>query len=270
MKDIKKIALNVIQKAWSKANHPYVLCSFGKDSILLLCLLQEADLLEEVPILYIDSGFEFPELYKHRDKVLEYFKIPDYNYVCVRNESVKPDAYETTPIFELSQQLKTIPLNKAIKDREIDFLITGIRRDEEGSRSKERYFSYRDENGFYNPSDNKPEYYPFVGTNISSPEKGHYRANPLLDWTELDVWLYFQKRRYDEIPMCPLYFSKDGKRYRSLGDAPVTTPIESEAKTYSDITAELLNTTIPERISRQKQDESAPFCMENLRRNGFC
>lgn len=270
MKDIKKIALNVIESAYSKANNPYVLCSFGKDSMLLLCLLQELDLIKDVPILYIDSGFEFPELYKHRDKVLEYFNIPKLNYTCVKNENIDKTAYETTPIFELTQQLKTIPLNIAIKEREIDFLITGIRRDEEGSRSKERYFSYRDEKGFYNPSDNKPEYYPFIGTNISSPEKGHYRVNPLLDWTELDVWLYFQTRRCDEIPMCSLYFSKDGKRYRSLGDAPVTTPIKSKAETYFDITSELLNTTVPERISRQKQDESAPFCMENLRRNGFC
>ena len=50
----------------------------------------------------------------------------------------------------------------------------------------------------------------------SFPPGTHVRVHPLLHWTEVDVWRYTQR---ENIPLIDLYFAKNGKRYRSLGDA---------------------------------------------------
>lgn len=269
MKDIEDIAFQVIEETIRKAHTPTFLCSFGKDSQVLMHLLWRSGFLNRVNILYIDSTFEFDELYQHKDKLLRDFDISYKKLHIATNQDAvsKGLNYDNTPVFELTTLLKTVPLNKAIKDLGVDFLFTGIRRDEEGSRAKERYFSIRDELGRYNPTDNKPEFYPILGKNLYSMESGHYRVNPLLDWTEYDIWGYIAE--YGLKP-CPLYFSKNGKRYRSLGDRQVTTPVDSLASSPEEILLELSETTIPERASRKKQDDSTPYCMEKLRINGFC
>lgn len=270
MKDIEKIAFDVITEAYRKASNLTLLCSFGKDSQVLLHMLKICGFLKRTKILYIDSTFEFKELYEHRDFLLKKYDISYGNFIIAKNKEAIVDGlnYNNTPIFELTEKLKTIPLNQSINQHNIDFLITGIRRDEEGSRAKERYFSVRDENGRYNPIDNKPEFFPILGKNLYPLKNGgHYRVNPLLDWTEYDIWEYINEYG---LKVCPLYFSKNGKRYRSLGDAPVTTPIESNACTPEEIILELAATKTPERASRALQDNATPYCMEKLRQNGFC
>lgn len=88
-----------------------------------------------------------------------------------------------------------------------------------------------------------------------------------MDWTELDIWQYTLEHK---LPLCPLYLAVDGKRYRSLGCMPVTTPVDSGADTIEKIIDEVAVTLVPERASRARQDEAVPHCMEMLRRNGFC
>lgn len=258
----------LIQTALDKARRPAVLCSYGKDSIVLLDLIREHIPLERLRIIHVDTTFEFPELYAHKQRIIEMFGIGQGD-VTVRNDAAlaRGMSYENTPVIEMTTQLKTVPLKETIAREGVDFLFTGIRRDEEGSRAKERYFSYRDAQGVYEPSDNKPEFHPLEGANITSPAAGHYRVNALLDWTELDIWQYTRER---ELPLCPLYLAQGGKRYRSLGCMPVTTPVESDADTIEKIIGEVAVTLVPERASRARQDGAAPHCMEMLRRNGFC
>lgn len=270
MKDIEKITFNVIEEAYRKASNLTLLCSFGKDSQVLLDIIRRCGFLNKIKILYIDSTFEFKELYEHRDFLLKKYNISYDKFILSKNKEALNNGlnYDNTPVFELTEKLKTIPLNQSINQYNIDFLITGIRRDEEGSRAKERYFSIRDKEGKYNPIDNKPEFFPILGKNLYPLEDGgHYRVNPLLDWTEYDIWSYINEYG---LTVCPLYFSKNGERYRSLGDAPVTTPVESNACNSEEVLLELLATKTPERASREKQDSSAPYCMEKLRQNGFC
>lgn len=270
MKDIEEIAFNVVEEAYRKASNLTLLCSFGKDSQVLVDIIRRRGFLNKINILYIDSTFEFKELYQHKDFLLKANKISYDKFILAKNDEVLNRGlnYSNTPVFELTEKLKTIPLNQSINQYNIDFLITGIRRDEEGSRSKERYFSVRDENGRYNPIDNKPEFFPILGKNLCPLENGgHYRVNPLLDWTEYDIWEYIYEHG---LKVCPLYFAKEGKRYRSLGDSPVTTPVKSNACTPGQILLELQTTKTPERASRALQDESTPYCMEKLRQNGFC
>jgi len=91
------------------------------------------------------------------------------------------------------------------------------------------------------------------------------RIHPLLHWTEIDVWRYIQR---EEIPVLDLYFSKNGKRYRSLGCAPCTAPVESKASTLDEIITELETTRVSERSGRA-QDQETEDAFERLRVEGY-
>jgi len=93
----------------------------------------------------------------------------------------------------------------------------------------------------------------------------HVRVHPLLHWTELDVWKYLKEKK---APINPLYFSREGKRYRSLGCVPCTKPIRSRAKTIEEIVRELKETQEKERSGRSQDKENASN-MERLRALGY-
>ncbi len=146
-------------------------------------------------------------------------------------------------------------------------VIVGARADEEGSRSKERYFSPRDKNNDWDVGDQPPEFWNQYKTDWAPGT--HVRVHPLLDWTELDVWEYIGR---ENIPVVPLYFDQgNGTRYRSLGCAPCTTPVESTAKNVQEIIDELKTgkfANIAERSGRA-QDKEGGGGLEDLRRNGY-
>ena len=91
------------------------------------------------------------------------------------------------------------------------------------------------------------------------------RVHPLLHWTELDIWRYIER---ENIPLVDLYFARDGKRYRSLGDQDITSPIVSDATTVAEIIAELQTTKVAERSGRAMDHESED-AFERLRADGY-
>ena len=119
-------------------------------------------------------------------------------------------------------------LGELVEDQDLSpytGVIVGVRADEEGSRSKERYFSPRDEENDWNVDDQPPELWNQFKTDFAPGT--HVRIHPLLDWTELNIWEYIER---ENIPVTSLYFDDgNGKRYRSLGCYPCTTPVESTA-----------------------------------------
>jgi len=146
-------------------------------------------------------------------------------------------------------------------------VIVGVRSDEEGSRSKERYFSPRDEKNIWEIEDQPPEFWNQFNTDFSSGT--HVRIHPLLDWTELNIWEYIKR---ENIPTVSLYYDNgDGKRYRSLGCYPCTFPVESDAKNVDEIIEELKSgkfSNIAERAGRA-QDKDDCGGLETLRREGY-
>jgi sulfate adenylyltransferase subunit 2 len=90
-------------------------------------------------------------------------------------------------------------------------------------------------------------------------------VQPLLDWTEVDVWRYIQR---ENIPIPQMYFARNGKRFRSLGCSPITHPIESTASTIDEIITELEATKTTERAGRA-QDHYERNAMQKLRAKGF-
>ena len=111
--------------------------------------------------------------------------------------------------------------------------------------------------------DQPPEFWGQFTTSVEPGE--HVRVQPLLDWTESDIWRYIQK---NNIPIPQMYFAREGKRYRSLGCWPITTPVDSNAATIDEILAELSVTKTSERAGRA-QDHHERNAMQKLRAKGF-
>jgi len=91
------------------------------------------------------------------------------------------------------------------------------------------------------------------------------RVHPILHWTELDIWEY---TKAENIPVCELYFARNGKRYRSLGEKNITFPIESAAANMDEIIAELKTTRTSERAGRA-MDKETEDSFEQLRARGY-
>src|SRR5690606_5097084 len=140
---------------------------------------------------------------------------------------------------------KTEGLKTLLAEKKFKGIIAGIRRDEQGLRAKERVFSPRSADGAWDFKNQPPEFWDQYKTDF--PDGTHLRIHPLLHWTELDIWRYTQR---ENIPCCELYFARNGKRYRSLGEKNITFPVESNATTIADIIAELETASTSERAGR--------------------
>jgi sulfate adenylyltransferase subunit 2 len=91
------------------------------------------------------------------------------------------------------------------------------------------------------------------------------RVHPILHWTELDVWQYVKQ---EKLPVNPLYFTNEGKRYRSLGCMPCTVPVQSTASNIDEIVHEIETTKTSERAGRA-QDKEKAYMMQKLRSLGY-
>ena len=111
--------------------------------------------------------------------------------------------------------------------------------------------------------DQPPEFWDQYKTDF--PQDVHIRIHPLLHWTEKDIWAYTLR---EGLPVISLYFARDGKRYRSLGDEDITHPVESSAGTIEEIIEELENTKVAERAGRA-MDHEAEDAFERLRTDGY-
>lgn len=124
-------------------------------------------------------------------------------------------------------------------------------------------FSPRDEEVAWPLRDQPPEFWDQYNTDRRPG--WHLRRHPLLAWTELDVWRYIAR---EGIPLVPLYFARDGMRFRSLGERSTTVPIASDASSVAEIIAELIATSSEKRAGRV-MDHEAEDAFERLRHAGY-
>ncbi len=246
-------SVHILREAYSELGNLCMLWSIGKDSTVLLWLARKAFFGHvPIPLVHIDTHHKIPEMIEYRDRLAA-----EWNLDMIYGENTDAlDRKETFPDGKVSHidccmKLKTEALTNTLngnwpryrfnhsrgcyeKDTHCEAytgVIVGARADEEGSRSKERYFSPRDKNNDWDVGDQPPEFWNQYKTDWAPGT--HVRVHPLLDWTELDVWEYIGR---ENIPVVPLYFDQgNGTRYRSLGCAPCTTPVESTAKNVQEI-----------------------------------
>ena len=260
-------AKRIIQVSLNFAENPAGCISYGKDSIVMLALTKELGLIDEVKWYYLVTGFDMDGLNeKFISSVNKFFGVDIEPYRII------PDSpnwtFEKKTVQEMMLK-KAEMLNKLIKRKKHDYVFMGIRRDEEGTRAKEKFFSIRSNDGTADLYSQQLEVFGAEIGNIYKvfdDKREHVRVHPLLDVTEADAWLYIKEHN---LPYSSDYVSVDGKRFRSLGDKPITTPISSDAKTVDDIVDEVTWSLLPERACRAKQDGFAKNNMEIIRSKGF-
>lgn len=279
----------ILREAYRSFKQMCMLWSIGKDSTVLLWLARKAFFGHvPFPLVHIDTSYKIPEMIEYRDKYAMEWKLT----MIYGENRQKLDAKETFPEGKIDRiqccrNLKTDALKHTLSgewDRyrlnletgqyEVDEnrtaftgVIVGARADEEGSRSKERYFSPRDQQSDWDIGDQPPEFWNQFKTDFAPGT--HVRIHPLLDWTELNIWEYIHK---ENIPITSLYFDRgEGTRYRSLGCYPCTSSVESTAKNVAEIVEELKTgkfANIAERSGRA-QDKEDGGGLETLRKEGY-
>ena len=286
-------AIAILREVAAEFRNPVLMYSIGKDSSVLLHLARKAfhPSKPPLPLLHVDTTWKFREMIAFRDATARNLGVD--LIVHINQEGL---ARGISPIASGSavhtEVMKTEGLKQALDKYGFDAAIGGARRDEEKSRAKERIFSFRSADYVWDPKRQRPELWQLYNTRLGPGES--MRVFPLSNWTELDVWDYIEAEGIDVVP---LYFAKprpvikrDGVwimidddrlpllpgetaemrtvRFRTLGCYPLTGAIESEARTVSDITAELRAASTSERQGRLiDTDDTAS--MERKKKQGY-
>lgn len=292
LKELESESIYVLREVAAQFEHPAILFSGGKDSIVVTHLAYKAFYPAKIPfpLVHIDTGHNFKETLEYRDELVR--KLDARLIVGSVQESIDNGRVKEEKGYNASRnRLQTTTLLDTIEKYKFDACIGGARRDEEKARAKERFFSHRDEFGQWNPKNQRPELWNNFNGKKNMGE--HFRVFPISNWTEMDVWQYI----YDEqIEMPSLYFTherrcfyRDGQwlaaepcmtlkptevvetrrvRCRTIGDITCTGLTISEANNLEDIINEIAATRITERGGRA-DDKRSETSMEDRKREGY-
>ncbi|MDK2770691.1 MAG: sulfate adenylyltransferase subunit CysD [Flavobacterium sp.] len=290
--ELEAEAIFILREVWAQFQNPVILFSGGKDSIVVTHLARKAFYPSPIPfpLMHVDTGHNFPETMQFRDDLVHELGAK-LIVGSVQSSIDKGRVAEEKGKNASRNALQTTTLLDTIEENKIDCAIGGGRRDEEKARAKERFFSHRDDFGQWDPKNQRPELWNLLNGKHFQGE--HFRAFPISNWTELDVWNYIKR---ENIAIPSLYFSHQREvvwrndswipnseflklednekievktiRFRTLGDITITGGIESDADTLAKIVEEVSTMRLTERGNRadDKRSESA---MEDRKRQGY-
>ena len=291
LQKLESESIHIFREVVAEFENPVMLYSVGKDSSVMVRLAQKAFYPGKIPfpLLHVDTGYKFKEMYAFRDTFIEK---EDLDLIVFRNEAAISSG--TNPFDKgpsaCCGQLKTRALLDALKQGQYDAAFGGARRDEEKSRAKERIFSFRDAHGQWDPKNQRPELWNLYNCRVHQGES--IRVFPLSNWTELDVWQYILK---ESIPIVPMYFAQEREvyeingqligceqnipgltgvkkkvlcRFRSLGCIPCSGAVRSSARNVAEIIEEVFTVRTSERNTRVI-DHDKEGSMEQKKREGY-
>jgi len=285
-------SIQIFREVVAECERPVMLYSIGKDSAVMLRLAMKAFYPSKppFPLLHVDTTWKFRAMYEMRERMA---RETGMDLLIHQN----PEAIERgiNPFDHGSlhtDMWKTEGLKQALDKYGFDAAFGGGRRDEEKSRAKERILSFRTAEHRWDPKNQRPELWRIYNTRKSQGE--NFRAFPISNWTELDIWQYIY---LEDIPIVPLYFAAERPvverggnlimvdddrmrllpdevpqmrsiRFRTQGCYPLTGAIESTASTLPEIIQEMLLATTSERQGRViDHDQSAS--MEKKKQEGY-
>jgi sulfate adenylyltransferase subunit 2 len=293
LKRLEAESIHIMREVAAEFANPVMLYSVGKDSSVLLHLMQKAfyPAPPPIPMLHVDTTWKFREMIAFRDRRA---KETGCRLLVHTNQEgvaqgVNPFSHGATVHTDV---MKTQALKQALNQYKFDAAIGGARRDEEKSRAKERVFSFRNAQHRWDPKNQRPELWSLYNTRIAKGES--VRVFPLSNWTELDIWLYIYRENI-EVPSLYLarerpVVERDGQlimvddermplapgevpqmrkvRFRTLGCYPLTAAIESDADTLPAVIQEMLVARTSERQGRII-DQDASASMEKKKQEGY-
>lgn len=165
--------------------------SFQAEDMVVLHFLRERR--PDIPVLFLETGYHFPEVYQYRDDMTARFNL---NLINLAKESVAEHEKKHGVLFriqpnECCRLRKVVPLFDGLENYDIWF--TGLRRVQSPTRA-----NLQVEDQFPLPS----------GKHI-------LKVSPLADWSDKDVWTF---AREQGIPLLSLY----DQGFTSIGCQPCT------------------------------------------------
>ena len=292
LEELEAESIFVLREVAAQFENPVLLFSGGKDSIVCYHLARKAFYPANVPfpLMHVDTGHNFDELYAFRDALMEETK-GRLVIASVQKSIDEGKVVEEKGINASRNKLQTTTLLDGIEEHKFDCAIGGSRRDEEKARAKERFFSHRDDFGQWDPKNQRPELWNLFNGKKHFGE--HFRVFPISNWTEMDIWQYILK---ENIKIPSLYFShtrdcfvRDGVvmaktdfvqtkpseqikpmqvRFRTIGDATCTGATISDADSLEKIIEEVAASRVTERGGRA-DDKRSEAAMEDRKKEGY-
>ena len=293
LKQLEAESIYIFREAAAQFEHPVLLYSIGKDSSVLLHLALKAFAPGKLPfpLLHVDTTWKFKEMIQFRDQTAERLGLELIVHTNQEglDQGIGPFSHGSRVHTDV---MKTQALRQALDKGQYDGIFGGARRDEEGSRAKERVFSFRNTHHQWDPKGQRPELWQLYNGRLQPGES--MRIFPLSNWTELDVWLYILQ---EQIPVVSLYFAKERPvverqgtwlmvddermllepgerpqnrmiRFRTLGCYPLTGGIDSTAQSVEELLEEMLQSRSSERQGRLIDQDQAGS-MEKKKREGY-
>lgn len=293
LKELEAESIYILREVAAQFEHPCILFSGGKDSIVLTYLAYKAFYPAKLPfpLVHIDTGHNFPETLTYRDSLVE--KLGADLVIGYVQDSIDQGKVTEEKGYSASRnKLQTVTLLDTLAEHKFDCACGGARRDEEKARAKERIFSHRDEFGQWNPKNQRPELWDLYNAKKDVGE--HFRAFPISNWTEMDVWQYIYQ---EGIELPSLYYThkrkcflRDGQwlaadppfiprresetvvekevRCRTIGDVTCTGLTLSHAHRLEDIITEIAASRVTERGGRA-DDKRSETAMEDRKKQGY-
>ncbi len=168
--------------------------SFGAESALMLHLVTRDA--PDIPVVFLDTGYLFPETYQFAEELTRRLKLNLKVYsprmTAARQEALYGRLWNGTDedLTRYHQINKVEPMDRALRELGATGWIAGLRRDQTEFRA---------------------------GLRVVEPQDEVVKVHPILGWSKKDIRAYMQAH---DLPYHPLY----AFGYRSIGDVHSTTP----------------------------------------------
>ena len=293
LKQLEAESMHIMKEVVAEFSNPAMLYSVGKDSSVMLHLLQKAfyPAPPPLPLVHVDTTWKFKEMIEFRDKRAKEVGMELLVYINPKGAEMNISPFVHGSALH-TDVMKTEGLKNMLNIQQFDAVFGGARRDEEKSRAKERIYSFRDKNHRWDPKNQRPELWNIYNGRHTKGES--IRVFPLSNWTELDIWQYIY---LENISIPDLYFAKEREvveymgtkimvddermpeelrktvkkemvRFRTLGCYPLTGAVNSTATTLPEIIQEMLICTTSERQGRLI-DSDGDASMEKKKQEGY-
>lgn len=186
--------------AWALEHLPgeHVLTSsFGIQAAILLHLVTRQR--PDIPVIFIDTGYLFPETYRFVDDLTERLRLNLKVYRSPRSPAWQESRHGQrwqlglAGIEAYNRENKVEPMERALRELNVGSWFAGLRRSQSASRSNVPFLKAQGE---------------------------RWKVHPIADWSDRDVYRYLKDH---DLPYHPLW----EKGYVSVGDVHTTKPIHA-------------------------------------------
>jgi phosphoadenosine phosphosulfate reductase len=172
--------------------------SFGAQSAVMLHLATR--IVPDIPVVFIDTGYLFPETYRFADQLTQRLRINLKVYRAVESpawfEARHGKLWEkgAEGLIAYNQIMKVEPMQRALSEMGAVAWLAGLRRTQSSTRE---------------------------GLPVVSTQEGRAKILPIVDWTDRDIHQYLTE---NDLPYHPLW----EKGYVSIGDVHTTRPLTAD------------------------------------------